>query len=297
MSDKGKKLHEIFNRKGNPVVHISAPTPYAARMLEFAGFEYIFIGGDVTFGTMLGKPGQYLDTTEKAFIAKYFVDAVDLPVVVDADELLAQGPAVAARATKEYIRAGVAGMDIDDRAPQHELERANAQRESGITAVLPVEVMQAKIEAILETRKALDPDFMLRVRTYGININLSTEDMVTRIKGFEAAGAEAIYLGGINDPKTEDKLHACIAAVNVPVTGNAQWISYDMAKEFGMCEIRYPYEMEMTMHSAGWEFLTKFKEHGFPYINENRDTYAGNPYMAVKGVQFQKQGTQQPRPA
>ena len=296
MSEKGKRLKEMFYRKGDPVVHVSAPTPYGARMLEFAGFEYIFIGGDATFGTMLGRPGQYLDTTEKVFIAKYFVDAVDLPVVIDADELNSQGPAVAARTTREYIRAGVAGMDIDDRMPQHQLERANIQRESGISAVIPIEDMTAKIEAIIETRKEFDPDFLLRVRTYGININLPTVELTERIQAFEEAGAEVIYLGGINDPNTGEVLQACIKAVNVPVTGNAQWISYDMAKEMGMCEIRYPYELEMTMHSAGWEFLKNFKEQGFPYINENRDKYEGNPYMAVKGVQFQKQGTQQPRP-
>ena len=85
------------------------------------------LGGDVTFGVMLGKPGVMLTIPEKVNIARYFVDAVDIPVVMDCDEIGGLGPAWAVRACEEYIRAGLAGMDIDDRVPDHSVGVAPAR--------------------------------------------------------------------------------------------------------------------------------------------------------------------------
>ena len=90
---KSKHLREIFYRKGNPVTQVSAPSVYGAKMLEKAGYEYAFLGGDATFGTMLGIPGTYMSLTEKTFIGRYFVRSVDIPVVMDCDEVCGRGPA------------------------------------------------------------------------------------------------------------------------------------------------------------------------------------------------------------
>jgi 2-methylisocitrate lyase-like PEP mutase family enzyme len=298
MSEKGKALRRIFYRKGDPYHHISAPTPYAARMLEAAGFEYIFLGGDVTFGVMLGKPGVLLTIPEKISIARYFVDAVKIPVVMDCDEIGGLGPAWAVRACEEYIRAGLAGMDIDDRMPDHSIQAAHAEREGGIEAVIPVQAMVDNIKAIVETKNALDPDFLLRVRCYDFWVNPDSDDTIRRLQAYEAAGAEVLYLGGpFNfDPEVVKK---SLKAVKVPCTVPAVWMTYEWAKENGVCEIRTPYELEMIMHAAGWEFLADFRKRGREVIPEWRKKYEGNPYMAG-GVDFYKKAgdakTQAPRP-
>ena len=106
MSERSKKAREIFYRKGDPLVAISAPSPLAARMLERAGFEYIFLGGEATFGTMIGTPGSYLDTSEKVAIAKYFVKAVNIPVIMDCDEVCRAGGRLCGEGHRAVHRRG-----------------------------------------------------------------------------------------------------------------------------------------------------------------------------------------------
>src|SRR5437867_2492094 len=141
------RLRQIFTRKGKPITHVaSAPTAYAARMIEQAGFEYIFLGGDVTFGTMLAMPGTYLTMTEKVFIAKFFVRAVSIPVAMDCDEVCGRGPAFLERAVEEYIGVGLAGMDVDDRVFPQGKGAANVAREHGIRmGVVPTDEMVEKL--------------------------------------------------------------------------------------------------------------------------------------------------------
>jgi 2-methylisocitrate lyase-like PEP mutase family enzyme len=298
MSAKGKALKQIFYRKGDPYHHISAPTPYAARMLEAAGFEYIFLGGDATFGVMLGKPGVMLTLPEKVNIARYFVEAVNIPVVMDCDEIGGLGPAWAARACQEYIGIGLAGMDIDDRLPDHSLAALRAEREPGIEGVIPVQEMVDKIKAIIETRKSLDPDFLLRVRCYDFWNNPDTDDTIRRLQAYEAAGAEVLYLGGPFDFDPEACKKA-LKAMKVPCTVPAVWMTFEWANENGVCEIRTPYELEMVMHAAGWDFLADFRKNGRKVIAEWRKKYEGNPFMA-RGFDFYKKGagdmTIAPRP-
>jgi hypothetical protein len=51
----------------------------------------------------------------------------------------------------------------------------------------------------------------------------------------------------------------------------------------GLCEYRQPYEMEMAMHAAGWEFLTDFQKRGNAAVKDLRARYKGNPFMAPAG--------------
>ena len=276
----GRRLREIFSRKGKPVMHVaSAPTAYAARMIEKAGFEYIFLGGDVTFGTMLAMPGTYLTMTEKVFIAKFFVRAVSLPVVMDCDEVCERGPVFLERAVEEYIGIGLAGMDIDDRVFPQSSGAANVDREHGIRmGVVSTEEMVEKLQAADAVRKKLDPDFMIRVRCYDFHGDTPLPSIIDRLKRYEAAGADVLYLGGVASP---EDTRTVVQALKVPCTVPATWMTYELAKSLGLCEYRQPYELEMAMHAAGWEFLSDFQTRGGAAVTALRQRFLGNPYMAA----------------
>ena len=279
MSEKAKQAREIFYRKGNPVMHVSAPTPYGALMLERAGFEYIFLGGDVTFATMLGKPGTYLSVTEKTFIAKYFVRAVSLPVLMDCDEVCGRGPAIVEQAVEEYIGVGLAGMDMDDRTLLEDRGAANIIHERSGRPLITTDEMVDKIGAAAEVKKSLDPDFVIRIRCYDFR-DTPLEQTIVRLQAYEAAGADVLYLGGV---KNQEDIRSCVAELKVPCTVPAAWMNYDIAKELGLCEHRYPYELEMAMHAAGWEVLQDLKQRGHQATIDLRDRYHDNPYMAQQG--------------
>jgi 2-methylisocitrate lyase-like PEP mutase family enzyme len=276
------RLRQIFTRKGKPVTHVaSAPTAYAARLIEKAGFEYIFLGGDVTFGTMLAMPGTYLTLTEKVFVAKFFVRAVQIPVAMDCDEICGRGPAFLERAVEEYIGAGLAGMDVDDRVFPQARGAGNVDREHGIRmGVVPTEEMVEKLQAAHEVRRKYDPDFVIRVRCYDFHGGTPLDQTIRRLQQYEAAGADVLYLGGVETPPD---VRTCLAALRVPCTVPATWMTYELAQELGLCEFRQPYEMEMAMHAAGWEFLTDFQKRGSKAVADLRARYKGNPYMAPAG--------------
>ena len=284
MSEQSKKAKELFNRKGNPLVAISAPSPLAARMLESTGIEYIFLGGEATFGTMIGTPGSYLDTSEKVAIAKYFVKAVDIPVIMDCDEVCGRGAAFAEKATEQYIDVGLAGLDLDDRVLPQERGAGQVEHEHHITSVVPMEEMVDKIEAAADVKKRMDPDFVLRVRCYEfadrVPLGFPLSKTIERLQAYEKAGADVLYLGEIEN--AED-VKTVMKEVNVPCTVPAAWMNYDLAKELGVCEVRYPYEMVMAMNASGWEFLSDFQKRGWDASEDLRDRFAGNPYMAVHG--------------
>jgi 2-methylisocitrate lyase-like PEP mutase family enzyme len=273
------RLRRIFSRKGKPVMHVaSAPSAYAARMIEKAGFEYIFLGGDVTFGTMLAMPGTYLTMTEKLFIAKFFVRAVNIPVVMDCDEICGRGPAFLERAVEEYMAIGLAGMDIDDRIFPQGQGAANVDREHGIRmGVVSTEEMVEKLHAANAVRNARDPEFVIRVRCYDFHGGTPLKETVKRLQQYEDAGADVLYLGGVASP---EDTRAVLKELRVPCTVPATWMTYDIARELGLCEYRQPYEMEMAMHSAGWEFLTDFQKRGNAAVKDLRAKYKGNPFMA-----------------
>ena len=284
---KSTVLKEAFNRKGKPVIAISPPTPFAARMLEQAGIEYIFIAGDATISIMTGKPGQFLGLTESIWLAKFFVDAVDVPVIIDADFLRALGPIWAERAVQEYIGVGLAGCDVDDRilyqgrdAAQYSSRREgkydpNRLAQSGY-AVLPVEEMVEKIAAMDDARKALDPDFVLRVRCYAYMTPGTTIDQVNdRLRAYESAGADVLYL---RQPEfNKEEIRQMRNAVKIPCTTPSSF-TIEEAIELDLAEVRYPYAIEGVMHNAAWEFLEDFKSRGIPAIVDWGARFKPHPF-------------------
>jgi 2-methylisocitrate lyase-like PEP mutase family enzyme len=276
------RLRRIFTRKGRPVSHVaSALNVYTAQMLEQAGFEYIFLGGDVTFGTMLGVPGTYLTVTEKIFIARFFVRAVGIPVAMDCDEVCGRGPAFLERAVEEYIGAGLAGMDIDDRVFPQSRGAASVTREHGIRmGVVPTSEMVDKLQAASDVRRRLDPDFVIRVRCYDFHGGTPLTQTIDRLREYAAAGADVLYLGGVRNP---EEVRTCVAALEVPCTVPATWMTYELARDLHLCEFRSPYELEMTVHSAAWEFLSDYQKRGAAAVKDVRAKYAGNPHMAAPG--------------
>lgn len=279
MSEMSKRARAIFYRKGKPITHIgSAPSVHDARMYEKAGFEYIFLGGDATFGIMLGIPGTYLTHTEKTFIARYYVKGVNIPVLMDCDEVCSRGPAYVEQAAEAYLEIGLAGMDIDDRVVFTGSGAHRTEREHGIDQTIPIEDMCENIRAAKEVINKQDPDFVLRVRCYDFHTGPTLDETIVRLQAYEKAGADVLYLGGVENPEDCKK---CVDSLTIPCTVPAVWMTYALATELGLCEVRRPYELEMVMHSAGWEFLQDFQKRGFDAADDMRKRYLGSPYMAA----------------
>ncbi|MCA3274988.1 MAG: isocitrate lyase/PEP mutase family protein [Roseomonas sp.] len=189
----------------------------SARILEHAGFPALYMSGYGTSLNLLGLPDAGLITlTEMALNAKLIASAVRAPLIADADTGFGNAINVV-RTVEEYIRAGVAGLHLEDQvAPKRCGHVAGREVIARDEAVL-------KIRAACQTRDALDPDFVIIARTDARGAHGgSMEEAITRANAFLEAGADLAFVEGPKDK--EEVAHIC-QAVKGPVFYNMTGIS------------------------------------------------------------------------
>jgi 2-methylisocitrate lyase-like PEP mutase family enzyme len=189
----------------------------SARILEHAGFPALYMSGYGTSLNLLGLPDAGLITlTEMALNAKLIASAVRAPLIADADTGFGNAINVV-RTVEEYIRAGVAGMHLEDQvAPKRCGHVAGREVIARDEAVL-------KIRAACQTRDALDPDFVIIARTDARGAHGgSMEEAITRANAFLDAGADLAFVEG---PKDKDEVAHICQAVKGPVFYNMTGIS------------------------------------------------------------------------
>lgn len=179
-----------------------------AKIIEQAGFNAVYMTGYGASATILGRPDVGLLTlTEMATQARNIANAVNIPVIADADT--GYGNVVnVMRTVREYEKAGVACIQLEDQvAPKrcgHMLGRD----------VIPMEEMVAKIGAAVEARQ--DPDLMIMART-DARTNYGIEEAIRRGKAYEEAGADILF---IESPENEEEMRLVGSSFNVPVLAN-----------------------------------------------------------------------------
>jgi len=189
----------------------------SARILEHAGFPALYMSGYGTSLNLLGLPDAGLITlTEMALNAKLIASAVRAPLIADADTGFGNAINVV-RTVEEYIRAGVAGMHLEDQvAPKRCGHVAGREVIARDEAVL-------KIRAACQTRDALDPDFVIIARTDARGAHGgSMEEAITRANAFLEAGADLAFVEG---PKDKAEVAHICQAVKGPVFYNMTGIS------------------------------------------------------------------------
>ncbi len=276
------RVREAFFRKGKPIFGISAPTPFGAKLLERAGFEYLFIGGDATMAPMLDIQGTgEIDMTTSIMLGRTFAEAVDIPIVMDVDVGFG-GPTQVAKIVREYIRVGVAGIRIEDGIVRYLRDKVQGGVHDEVTSA---EEMVLKVEAASDARNELDPDFLIIARSdcHFAEGYRGVEEVIERARAYNKAGADVLFTTSArgDDPKGHIRtVVQGVAPMPVSVPGNG--MDVDEGAELGVAEIRYPYELLRAMHSAGWDHIVDIKNRGVQAINEWREKNKDNPYRAAQ---------------
>ena len=183
--------------------------PLSARIAAEVGYEIGLFAGSTASLTVLGAPDIVVLTLSEFAEQAYRINrAGTLPLMVDADHGYGNALNVM-RTVEELETAGVAGLTIEDTA------LPAAYGDGGKTRLISREEGVGKMRAALAARQ--DPSLVIIARTSAMNLT-GTEDAVARIKAYEAAGVDAIFLAGI---KTQAQIDAAAAAVKLPlILGN-----------------------------------------------------------------------------
>ena len=201
------RLRELL--KGPDIV--VAPGAYdgfSARLVEAAGFKAAYMTGAGTAASHLGQPDLGLTTlTEMATHAAHLAGCLSIPLIADADTGYGNVLNVV-RTVREYERAGVAGLHIEDQvAPKKCGHIAGKQ-------VIPTDEFCDKIRAASEYRT--DPDLLIIARTDARAVT-GLDDAIERGNRYAEAGADVIF---VEAPQSMDEVQRIAREVKAPLLAN-----------------------------------------------------------------------------
>lgn len=176
-----KVLRELLRRPG--IIHV--PIAYdalTARIAERVGFRCINLGG-YALGASLCTPEPLLCLEDVVAAARRITSAVEIPLLIDVGAGYGE-PAHIVRTVREFERAGVAGIRIED-----QVFPKRVHYHKGVEHLVPPEVLCAKIRYALEARR--DPDFIIGARTDAM-LNEGFDEGVRRANLYLKAGADFV---------------------------------------------------------------------------------------------------------
>jgi methylisocitrate lyase len=140
---------------------IYMPVAYDAlggRLVQDAGFKAVYNGGFVTGGSRCASE-PLLTMDEQVRVAGDVADAVAIPTVADGGAGFGE-PLHTMRTVRAFIRAGVAGIHIED-----QLYPKRAHYHKYVAHAVPREAFVDKIKYACRARDELDKDFVIIARS------------------------------------------------------------------------------------------------------------------------------------
>lgn len=179
--------------------------PITARLVQQAGFEATYVGGYVSGGSK-ATTEPLLTMTEQVAIAGEAAAAVSIPVLADAGAGFGE-PLHTMRTVREFARAGIAGIHIEDqlfpkRAHYHKYQ---------VHAISPEE-FATKIRYACRARDETDPDFLIIARSDTCR-EFGVEDAAGRINLAAKAGADM----GLLFPRSPEEAARAPKICDVPL--------------------------------------------------------------------------------
>jgi 2-methylisocitrate lyase-like PEP mutase family enzyme len=188
-----------------PICHIapSCNDGIQARLVEWLGFPLVHISGSGQHRALGFADAGLLTLTEMIERAREIADAVNIPIVSDAET--GYGNAVnVVRAVREFERTGVAAIHIED-----QMTPKRAGHEGFDIGLVSTAEFVNKIKAAVDTRR--DPHLVIIARSEAKD---SLQERLDRTQACIEAGADAAWVSA----RSEDDIRA-YAELGKPLVG------------------------------------------------------------------------------
>lgn len=191
-----------LHQPGNPFILANAWDRGTAQLLAALGAKAIGTSSAAHAFT-LGRPDMGTVTRDEALAhAQDLLSATSLPVSGDFENGFGDDPETCAETVRLSGEIGLAGICIEDTALPD-------------TKAYDFDLAVERIKAASAAARALSDDFFFVARADGVmNGVYNMEEALRRIKAFDAAGADGIY---VPIPSDMDGLKAICAATSKPV--------------------------------------------------------------------------------
>ena len=238
---------------------IMAPGAYdclTAKIVENAGFPAVYMTGAGTSVATLGFPDLALATMgEMVGNAADIAATVDVPVIADADTGYG-GILNIQRTIRQYQRAGVAGVHIEDQEFPKRCGHLDNKR------VIGIDEMAGKIRAAVDART--DDDFVIIVRTDALAVT-GWDDTMRRCEAFTKAGADVLFVEAIRSPEEAERV---VASVELPLlynfveTGKSPLFTAGELEELGFKIVIYPASALLTVSKVVTGLMDELRSNG-----------------------------------
>jgi 2-methylisocitrate lyase-like PEP mutase family enzyme len=244
---------------------------FTARIAASQGAQAVYMTGHGT-SAQIGLPDVGL-TSMAEMVANlgYIVNAVDVPVVADADT--GYGNAInAQRTVREYEMAGAAAMHLEDQIFPKRCGFFEGKE------CVPMEEHVQKIRAALDART--DPDMVIIARTDAVAPN-GWDDAIRRAEAYREAGADLVFVDGINTLDDLDTYTTRLVEQGIPCLYNGQLQPAPELASRGF-KIMITGGGHALSYAAVRQALLNLKEGGG--IGEPRDTERFNATTSLLGL-------------
>ena len=238
---------------------IMAPGAYdclTAKIIQQAGFPAVYMTGAGTSVAQLGYPDLALATmTEMVSNAAMIAEAVDVPVIADADTGYG-GVLNVQRTVRQYQRAGVAAIHIEDQEFPKRCGHLDDKR------VVPQADMVRKIRAAVDART--DADFTIIVRTDALAVT-GWDDTMQRCQAYVEAGADVLFVEAL---RTSEQAERVAGSFDVPMlynfveTGKSPLLTAAELERLGFKLVIFPVSALLTVCSSILSLMRELKEKG-----------------------------------
>ena len=185
--DKALKF-KIQLKKKKKLLLGGAHDALSAKLIEEAGFDAVWASSfGVSASTKCLPDANVLTMTEMLEAVKGMNEAVSIPVIADCDNGYGNALNII-RMVKEYERAGIAGISIEDNPFPKKCSLYPGERQE----LVEKDEMAGRIHAAVSTRKS--KDFFVIARTEALIAGLGMQEALNRATAYEEAGASAILI-------------------------------------------------------------------------------------------------------
>lgn len=239
-----------------PLQVVGTINAYCALLAERAGFRAIYLSGAGVANASCGLPDLALTTlTEVLEDVRRITAATELPLLVDADTGWG-GAFMIARTVRELVRAGAAGMHIED-----QVQAKRCGHRPG-KALVDSQEMVDRVKAAVDART--DPAFVITARTDAFAVE-GLDDAVERARQYARAGADVIFAEALTEL---DHYRQFAQAVGVPILANltefgrTPLLTLDELRSTGVGLALYPLSAFRAMSAAAQRVYETLRSQG-----------------------------------
>jgi 2-methylisocitrate lyase-like PEP mutase family enzyme len=229
----GARLRDLF-AVDNGLLLPGVPNALTALIAQDLGFDAVYLTGAGLTNTYLGLPDiGLISLPEVAANAAAVADALDIPLVVDADTGFGNAIAVA-RTVRVLERAGAAGIQLEDQVAPKRCGHFDGQE------VISEAEMVQKIHAAIDARS--DEQTVIIART-DARAKHGPEAALGRAAAYAAGGADVLFIEGLRSLEELRAAGRCMPGVpklaNIVEGGKTPLLSRDELVAMGFSVILY----------------------------------------------------------